>query len=134
MEKKFKKETDSLGQIFDFIGEFVEANQLDDSMTFTINLAIEELFTNMVKYNVQSINDISISLIKSDNKLILTLTDYDVEPFDITKTENLDVTQSLEHRRIGGLGIPLVKKMVDEIRYEYRNRQSKITLIKELGE
>lgn len=134
MEKKFKKEIDSLGEIFDFITEFVRANELDDSMTFMINLAIEELFTNMVKYNVESLHDISISLNKSDNKLIMTLTDYNVEPFDITKTEDIEAAQSLEDRKIGGLGIPLVRRMVDKIHYDYGNGQSKITLIKDLGE
>ena len=133
MEKKFKKEIKSLDEIFDFIVEFVKLNRLDDSMTFTINLAIEELFTNMVKYNVESINDISISLNKSDNNLKLVITDFDVEPFDITKSEDINTGQSLEHRKIGGLGIQLVKRMVDKIYYEYRNRRSKITLIKELG-
>jgi len=133
MEKKFKKEINSLHEIFHFIGEFVKINKIDDSMTFTIDLVIEELFTNMVKYNVESINDISISLNKSDNNLKLVITDFDVEPFDITKTEDINTGQSLEHRKIGGLGIQLVKRMVDKIYYEYRNRRSKITLIKELG-
>ena len=132
MEKKFKKEISSLDEIFDFIGEFVTANEIDDSITLKINLAVEELVTNMVKYNVESMNDISISLNKHDNKLILVLTDFDVEPFDITQTEDIDTTQSLEARRIGGLGILLLKRMVDGINYEYENRQSKITLIKEL--
>lgn len=132
MEKKFKKEISSLDEIFDFIGEFVTANEIDDSITLKLNLAVEELFTNMVKYNVESMNDISISLNKHDNKLILVLTDFDVEPFDITQTEDIDTTQSLEARRIGGLGILLLKRMVDGINYEYENRQSKITLIKEL--
>ena len=132
MEKRFKKEVDSLDGIFDFIGEFVRVNEIDESMTFSINLAVEELFTNMVKYNVQSINDISISLDKHDNKLVLILIDFDVEQFDITETEDVDTSQSLEERRIGGLGILLARRMVDKIHYEYNKRQSKITLIKEL--
>lgn len=132
MEKKFKKEISSLDGIFDFIGEFVTANEIDNSIALKVNLAVEELFTNMVKYNVESMNDISISLNKHDNKLILVLTDFDVEPFDITQTEDIDTTQSLEARRIGGLGILLLKRMVDGLNYEYENRQSKITLIKEL--
>lgn len=132
MEKKFKKEISSLDEIFDFIGEFITAHEINGSITLKINLAVEELFTNMVKYNVESMNDISISLNKHDNKLILVLTDFDVESFDITQTEDIDTTQSLETRRIGGLGILLLKRMVDGINYEYENRQSKITLIKEL--
>lgn len=132
MEKKFKKEISSLDEIFDFIGEFITAHEINGSITLKINLAVEELFTNMVKYNVESMNDISISLNKHDNKLILVLTDFDVESFDITQTEDIDTTQSLEARRIGGLGILLLKRMVDGINYEYENRQSKITLIKEL--
>jgi anti-sigma regulatory factor (Ser/Thr protein kinase) len=132
MEKKFKRELSALDDIFAFINEFMNTNKIDEAAGFAINLAIEELFTNMVEHNPRGAKDISIGLEREKNKLIITLIDFDAAPFDITKTKEVDTNQALEERPIGGLGIHLVKKMVDEIKYEYVNRESKIILTKNL--
>ena len=69
---------------------------------------------------------------KNEDDLIIHLTDFDVDPFDINKIAEVDTKQSLEERRVGGLGIHLVKQMMDKNEYEYKDRQSKIILIKHL--
>lgn len=132
MERTFKREIQSLGAVFDLIREFVTVNNIDDSITFSISLASEELFTNMVKYNSESTSDISVSLRKDENRVIIDFIDFDEEPFDITKVEEVNTHQRLEERKVGGLGIHLLKKMVDAINYEYSNGRSKITLVKNL--
>ena len=134
MEKKFRRKIDSLENIFKFAAKFINQNQLNEDTAFAVNLVIEELFTNMVKYHPGNSNDILISIAKDANKLIISLTDYDVEPFDITDTKDVNPNQSLEERGIGGLGLYFVMKMMDNVNYEYKDRQSKITLIKELRE
>jgi anti-sigma regulatory factor (Ser/Thr protein kinase) len=132
MEKNFKRALASLDAVFDFINGFVAANGIDGGSAFSINLAVEEIFTNMVKYNPASARDIALTIRKDKNNLIVVLIDSEAEPFDMTQTAEVDVTQSLEARPVGGLGIHLVKKMVDQFDYQYANRQSKITLIKHL--
>lgn len=132
MEKKFPRDINSLKQIFDFASKFIEQNKLKEDIAFSLNLVIEELFTNMVKYHPGNANDILITIAKDSNKLIISLTDYDVEPFDITDTKDVNPNQSLEERRIGGLGLYFVMKMMDNVTYQYKDRQSKITLIKQL--
>ncbi|MBI4548246.1 MAG: ATP-binding protein [Ignavibacteriae bacterium] len=133
MEKKFKRDVKSLDKIFDYINHFVLTSQLDDSISFSIKFVVEELFTNMIKYNVGHENDILISLKKNGQHVVVELVDYDVEPFDLTKVGDLDITKPLERREVGGLGIHLVKKMVDRINYEYENRTCRITVFKNLG-
>ena len=128
MKKKFKRDIRSLENIFSFTDKFVSQNKLNDAVSFSINLVVEELFTNMVKYNPGNPNDIMISLSKNIDKLTLSITDYDVDPYNIELTEKYNSEQSLEERRIGGMGIHLVRKIANEIKYEYRNRESKITL------
>lgn len=132
MEKYFKRTFESLDEIFDFIDSFVKANGVDRDAAYTINLAVEELFTNMVKYSPGNSNDVSIMIQRNNNELAVTFIDPEVEPFDITKTGEVDTTKTLAERKAGGLGIHLIKKMVDQIDYEYTNRQSRITLIKRL--
>ena len=132
MEEKFKRDVQSLDGIFNFIAEYIGKNAIDESVAFTVNLVVEELFTNMVKYNPRDANDISISLEREGSQLRICLVDYEAEPFDITKRDEVDTSESMEQRRIGGLGIHIVKKMVDSITYDYSNGQSKITLIKNL--
>jgi anti-sigma regulatory factor (Ser/Thr protein kinase) len=132
MHKKFKRDIKSLDSIFKFINDFIERHALDHSLTFVLELVVEELFTNMVKYNSNNPKDIAIELNKKKNDLIVVLTDFDAEPFDITKRPEIDVDQLLEERKVGGLGIHLVKQMMDKIDYQYKNRVSKITLTKHL--
>ncbi|MEK6572502.1 MAG: ATP-binding protein [Bacteroidota bacterium] len=132
MEQKFKREIRSLEKIFDFISGFSTANRIGDSDVFVIKFVVEEIFTNMVKYNSMSNKDILVSLRRHSNTLSISLIDFDVDPFDLTKTEEVDIHQSLRERKVGGLGLHLVKKMVDKVDYEYKNRESRVTLTKTL--
>ena len=132
MTLKFQRTLASLEKISQFILEFTRKSKLNDKIVNTITLVVEELFTNAVKYNPENTNDISVNLSRDSDKLIVSIIDYDVEPFDIRQIEAYDLRKKLNERRVGGLGIPLVKKMMDRIDYEYKNRQSKITLVKYL--
>lgn len=131
-EKAFKKNLNALDGIFDFTHAFLASNHIDEKFRFPIDLAIEELFTNMIKYNGESRHDIILSLHRHGNRLIISMTDRDVEAFDITQTGEVNTAKPLNDRQVGGLGLHLVKKMVDDIRYEYADRQSRIILTKNL--
>lgn len=134
MEKRFCRTIECLEDIFGFIEDYFSREKINGDSLFVVKLVIEELFTNMVKYEPGNPNQILIRLERQDELLEFSLTDYDVDPFDVTQRGEVDVTLPLEERRIGGLGIHLVKKMVDKIEYEYECdlRQSKITLVKKL--
>jgi serine/threonine-protein kinase RsbW len=133
MEKKFKRDINTLAEVFGFVEQYSTTHAIDDSLLFSIQFIIEELFTNMIKYNISDTqSDIFIGLHKNNRQITIQLIDYDVDAFDITNVGEVDTTQPLQERKIGGLGIHLVKKMVDVIDYEYSNRQSKITLTKNL--
>jgi anti-sigma regulatory factor (Ser/Thr protein kinase) len=91
---------------------------------------MEELFTNMVKYNPGNSNDILLGVDKIDSNVTISLTDFDVDPFDVTEERDVDIESPLTERKVGGLGLHLIKKMVDSIEYDYSDRQSKITFTK----
>lgn len=130
MEARFQRSIDSLDDVFNFIEKFFIKNALDKSLKYSVDLAIEELFTNMIKYNPNNNNKISISLAVDKGRLLISLTDFDVEPFDISKYNAVNTNLPLEKRKIGGLGLHLVKMVMDSIDYHYENRVSKIMLTK----
>lgn len=130
MQRNFKRQISSLSQIFSFVSEILNKFDVDESASFSIVLAIEELFTNMVKYNIRADSDISISIEKNGVKFVVTMIDYNVEEFDIRKSGEIDITKSIHERKVGGLGLHLVKKMVDDLDYKYINGESRITFTK----
>jgi serine/threonine-protein kinase RsbW len=132
MEQSFARSHQSLDPIFSFVDDFISANKLEEKVVFPIKLAIEELFTNLVRHNEGGKQHITISMDRQNKEIVIQLKDYDVEPFDISKVEKVDINKPLSEREVGGLGIHLVKSIVDKIAYEYKNRTMCVTVIKNL--
>jgi serine/threonine-protein kinase RsbW len=132
LERKFKRNITSLEGIFRFVSEAFNHYGIDRFYEPAIRLVVEELFTNLVKYNRRTVTDISITIDRKEKQLVLTMTDHGAEDFDITKTEDVDITKPLEERTPGGLGIHLVKKMADALEYRYSDGESRVTFIKNL--
>ena len=128
MKRSFRRSIQSLDPVFEFLNEFLREHGINDGDAFTLRFAVEELFTNLVKYNPDSPTEITLSLERNEKTVIVQLVDYQAKAFDPTKTAELDLTKRLEERRPGGLGIHLVKKMIDSIDYQHINNQSIITL------
>jgi serine/threonine-protein kinase RsbW len=131
IEQIFKKDIASLKDIFEFASTFVAANSLDDAMAFSIKFALEEVFTNMVKYNPLK-HDVTISLTKEDRFVRMEFVDVEERPFDITAEGEVDTSLPMDRRKPGGLGIFLVKKMMDAVEYSHDGTRSRITLTKYL--
>lgn len=131
---KFDRSFDSLQQIFEFADRFYALERIDQRHHFAVNFAIEELFTNMVKYNAGNPHQVMIEMQQTDGQLIAHLTDFDVDPFDVTAEREVDTESPLEDRKIGGLGLHLIPKMIDTIDYDYdeSDRRSRITFTKAL--
>lgn len=133
MQKTFPRRIESLGEVFDFTECFFAREEIDRADRFAVNLVVEEVFTNMVKFNAGNPNEILVSLDREVDVVRIGLTDFDVDPFDITRVAPAAIERPLEERQPGGLGIHLIKKMVDTVHYEYENRQSTVTMTKKLG-
>jgi serine/threonine-protein kinase RsbW len=131
MEHRFRRTVEALEEVFDFVSEAAARYRLTGDVVFRLELAIEEIFVNMVKHSIGS-KDVLVSIARDGGKLVISLTDFDVEAYDITKVEKYDTAQPLDSRPVGHLGIHLVRKVADEIVYDYENRQSRVTLIKNL--
>ncbi len=119
-----------LSRIVDATHEFVARMGIGTSILNDVDFAIEEMFTNLVKYNAATRTRIDIEVIPQDDGVKVVLTDYNVERFDPTEEKAVDIDTPAEARTPGGLGIFLTKKLVDSLEYDYHNRTSKITFIK----
>ena len=113
------------------LAEWIEMIGLPQELNMPINLALEEAVSNVMLYAYPGKSgQVLVECDKSD-KLVFTISDSGV-PFDPTQQEDPDVTQSAEERPIGGLGIFLVRQIMDDIRYERKDDKNILTLIKKL--
>ena len=120
------------------VTEFVEAQleEMDCPMRamVQINVAIDELFTNIASYAYpegEGEATVRIERDEENSAVRITFVDRGI-PYDPTKNPDPDVTLSAEEREIGGLGIYMVKKTMDEMRYEYKDGQNVLTIVKKI--
>jgi len=118
------------------LAEWVDSLGVPQELNMQINLALEEVVTNVMLYaypgqNGQVLVESGKWKVESGEKLIFTITDSGI-PFDPTQKEEVDTTLSAEERQIGGLGIHLVRQIMDEVKYERTNNQNILTLVKKL--
>ena len=129
-ERTFARTFDSIPAMVDFTSSFFARAALDVTLLPSVDLAVEELFTNMVKYGAGSTAAVQLGLSTIDKGVEVTLIDRDVDRFDITQSAVVDVSAPIEARRPGGLGVHLIRKIAESVEYDYdeKNRQSRIKL------
>ena len=120
-------------QLAAFVDEVCEAVGFDMSTTMSINLAIEEAVVNVMNYAYPpNVKGEVIVLAESNDTRVKFLIIDSGKPFDPTAKGEVDTTLSAEERQIGGLGIHLVRQMMDSINYERVDGQNVLTLRKKL--
>jgi anti-sigma regulatory factor (Ser/Thr protein kinase) len=130
--REFRRSFDALADIVAFTADAFAREGIDAALRPTVDFAVEELFTNMIKYGKGSSADVRLEIRAVEGGVEVALTDYDVERFDVTKVPDADVRLPIEKRRPGGLGLHLIRRLLDSIDYEYseERRQSRITFRK----
>jgi anti-sigma regulatory factor (Ser/Thr protein kinase) len=131
-ERAFAKEIASLDAIFSFLDEFYVEQAIPRREALALSLVVEELFTNLVKYNTASRNPIGLRLGREGGTVAFELTDRDVDRFDPALVPDLDPDAPMSERRSGGLGLHLVRAIVDRITFDYTDRVMRIAVVKEL--
>lgn len=130
----FPRSFDALPSLVAFTGDFFTRHGVDRSLLYPVDFALEELFTNVVKYGGGA-PQVDIAIATRQGAVEVVLTDYDVERFDVTGAPDAKVDARIEERRPGGLGLHLVRRMVDHVEYEYSDveRRSRIRFRKDRG-
>ena len=117
----------------EFVDEVCEIAGFDMSTTMGINLALEEAVVNVMSYAYQpgTMGNVNIEAIANETRLKFIISDWGT-PFDPTAEKEVDTTLSAEERPIGGLGIHLVRQIMDSINYERIDGMNVLTLRKKL--
>jgi len=128
MVRAFPREMTALAGLVEFVREFLAVEGLPEDSAFELDLVLEELFTNLVKYSRGSRRDIEVGLEPGPDGVVLTLREYDVDRYDPTAAPEVDIHRPLADRRPGGLGIHLVRRLSRDFRYEWQDRTGIITV------
>lgn len=118
-------------QLADFVDMVCEEVGMDMAVAIQMNLAMEEAVVNVMSYAypADTVGDVTIEAVTIADQLQFTITDCGT-PFDPTAKEDVDTTLSAEERPIGGLGIHLVRQLMDSITYERIDGKNVLTLRK----
>lgn len=126
-------DVESIPQLAAFIEAVTEELAIAPQLTMRINLAMEEAVVNVMKYAYPegTLGQIDISTSFSDGTITFAIKDSGI-PFDPTKVSSPDISLPVEERSIGGLGIYLVRELMDEVSYCYKNNHNILTLKKKI--
>jgi len=124
---------ENIDTVTDFVNEKLEAVDCPMKAQTQIDIAIDELFGNIANYAYNP--DVGPATVRvevtEEPAVIITFIDKGV-PYDPLEKADPDVTLSAEEREIGGLGIFMVKKSMDDIEYEYKDGQNILKIKKNI--
>ena len=118
-----------IGRLYEFIEEFGSDFSLSPDIVFNLNLVLEEAVVNIINYAYpkEDHESIYLSAKMHEGSIVLVLTDTGKE-FDPTAVPEADVTLSADDRQIGGLGIFLIRQIMNEVKYERIAGKNVLTL------
>ncbi|MBE6596322.1 MAG: ATP-binding protein [Ruminococcaceae bacterium] len=125
---------ENIEAVTEFVNEQLEALECPLKAQMQIDIAIDELFGNIAHYAYDpEVGEATVRVEVNPEPLavIITFIDNGV-PYDPLGAKEPDVTLSADDREIGGLGIYMVKKTMDEITYEYKDGQNILTIKKKI--
>ena len=126
---------ENLDRVLAFVDAELEKADCSMKAQMQIDVAVEEVFVNIAHYAYapgQGSATIRVQPDEENRSVAITFIDGGI-PYDPLAKPDPDVTLSAEERQIGGLGIFMVKKSMDDVRYEYRDGQNVLTIVKRLA-
>ena len=125
---------ENIQAVTDFVNEQLESIGCPMKAQTQIDVAIDELFGNIAHYAYNpEVGPATVRVEVEENPLAVKISFIDNGmPYDPLARDDPDVTLSAEEREIGGLGIYMVKKSMDNVSYEYRDGQNILRIIKNI--
>ena len=120
-------------QLAEFIEKISEEKHLEQSLAMSLNLALEEAVTNVILYAYPEGSDglVDVEALVRDKELEFIISDSGT-PFDPTAAPEADITLGVDERKIGGLGIFLVRNIMDSVSYERKDGKNILSMHKNI--
>ena len=134
-EKTFDAAVDQLDEVLAFVTDQLDQLDCPPRHRIQIEVAVEELFVNIASYAYRpgtGTADVTVEAFDNPKAVEITFRDSGV-PYDPLAKQDPDISLSADDRQIGGLGIFMVKKTMDDMRYEYKDNQNVLTIRKVIG-
>lgn len=132
MERRFQRDLSSLPELTRFVADFLSQHGLSPSNAYDLDLILEELFTNVLKYS-SGTGEVAVGLTRDDSLITIALRFEAAKAYDITLAPEPDLTRPIAERPVGGLGIHMVRQLAESIRYEFKDRVSTTTITKKVS-
>jgi serine/threonine-protein kinase RsbW len=133
---QFAAKFEFLDEIREFVGKIAHAGGFNDKAVYNIQLATDEAASNIMEHAYDGVSDglLELSCGMDGDAITIILVDHG-EPFDPSIVPVPDLKADLSERKIGGLGIFLMRKLMDEVHYESnpQNNSNTLTMIKRKG-
>ncbi len=133
-ELRIEATKENLDDVLMFIDEELEKLDCSMKIQMQIDLSVEEIFINIASYAYYPDTGMAFISFESENDgsiVLISFTDTGV-PYNPLEKEDPDITLTSEERQVGGLGIFLVKKNMDEVYYKYENGNNVLTMKKKI--
>ncbi len=128
---ELKGEVSELKTLRRHLNIWAQVARLSKSCTLEVNLSLDELFTNIVSYGYDDDLEHSVSFtLRMDDDILMISIEDDGRPFDPLKADRPKIPVDLANIKIGGLGIFITRKLMDEICYERNRGRNKLMLRK----
>ena len=133
-EKTVQATLENLDEVMAFVEEQMEVYHCSMKMQMQIAVAVEEIYVNIASYAYrEQKGNARIRVQSGGDPLQISITfEDDGIPYNPLLKEDPDITLSAEERKIGGLGIYIVKKSMDQVEYQYQNGKNILTIRKDI--
>ena len=134
VELKLPNSLAALTELHAVAGEFCRQWAIHPDIAFKVDLVLDELFTNIVRYGYDDngFHEIVVRFKGGHDRIRISIED-DARHFNPLLAPEVDIDAPASERRIGGLGIHLVRNLMDQVRYQRRPVGNRLIVIKRLG-
>lgn len=123
---------ENLDKVQVFVGEFLEELGFKPKQVMQVNIAVEEIYINIASYAYNpDVGAATVRCIEAPDKVIIEFIDSG-KPYNPLEREDPDVSKSAEERGVGGLGVFMVKQLMDNIGYRYENGKNILIIEKNI--
>ena len=130
-EKEFNADVKELDNVLEFVHKAVD-DLIDKKTIMKLDVVVEEIFVNICHYAYEDIGKALVEISIDNNKLTINFTD-EGKKFNPLEQREPDISLSSDEREVGGLGIFMVKKIMDNVSYKYQDNKNILKIEKELG-